>query len=780
MFKRWSATAQIVMLLTVACLLSATAQEKRAITASDCVGVRDLQFDESSFRSTIKISPDGSRVIYPLRSPNLANNKNETELYVRTLVSDENDSNKPILVGEITATRWLADNRHLSALIRDNGRQVLVEIDSQTGDHTVLAEADADIVEYSINADESVIVYATHLPPVAQGATFSAEQSAQGYRIPFQTASDSTNFLDREKLFVTRKVPGKWSQPEPIAITSPITNEVLNTFVYGNAASMNPTLSPDGKQLLVTYMDYFGTKKVADEWRRSGFMHNLNTAGVAQLFHPIVLYDFATRETRVPLQTPWVQYAPQWSADGRYFAVVARPPINSELERHNMGKHLYGSEGDHLFRVELGTGEVEDVASDLAFPWEGPLFWDANGDLFARVHRIDTITRFSRKDGYWESVTSWQIPVDVGSQIAIDGKNLVGSFNNTTTPPQLFVYRLGEKEVHVFAKLNPQFENLTLAKPEEVHWKTSTGFDATGILLLPPNYVKGKRYPLVIHTKPFGRGFACSAGDFPSFAPQPIANAGIMYLGPRMLGSGESNQKEEDYYPKGYPGHQGVGGISEAAFAMDLWNSAVKTLDQEGVIDSSKVGIIGFSHTGWYTEYILSHSRLPYRAATVADNVEFSLGEYWLLHDSGTIKTFDNTYGGPPYGSTLKNWLDYSISFNLDKIHTPLLMERMGNGIPYNNQETPPVDLSAAFEVFTGLNRLKKPVELYYYPNEDHTPEHPQARLATMERNVDWYRFWLKDEEDPDPAKAEQYKRWRELRKLQESETSTKSAAITN
>jgi hypothetical protein len=32
---------------------------------------------------------------------------------------------------------------------------------------------------------------------------------------------------------------------------------------------------------------------------------------------------------------------------------------------------------------------------------------------------------------------------------------------------------------------------------------------------------------------------------------------------------------------------------------------------------------------------------------------------------------------------------------------------------------------------------------------------------------VDWYCFWLKDEEDPDPAKAEQYKRWRELKTLQ-------------
>jgi len=41
--------------------------------------------------------------------------------------------------------------------------------------------------------------------------------------------------------------------------------------------------------------------------------------------------------------------------------------------------------------------------------------------------------------------------------------------------------------------------------------------------------------------------------------------------------------------------------------------------------------------------------------------------------------------------------------------------------------------------------------------------------MASQGGSVDWFRFWLKDEEDPDPAKADQYRRWRDLRKLQES-----------
>jgi hypothetical protein len=44
----------------------------------------------------------------------------------------------------------------------------------------------------------------------------------------------------------------------------------------------------------------------------------------------------------------------------------------------------------------------------------------------------------------------------------------------------------------------------------------------------------------------------------------------------------------------------------------------------------------------------------------------------------------------------------------------------------------------------------------------------PEGRMLSQEGSVDWFRFWLKGEEDPDPAKAEQYSRWRELRKEQD------------
>ena len=124
-------------------------------------------------------------------------------------------------------------------------------------------------------------------------------------------------------------------------------------------------------------------------------------------------------------------------------------------------------------------------------------------------------------------------------------------------------------------------------------------------------------------------------------------------------------------------------------------------------------------------------------------------------------------YGGPPYGETLANWLKYSISFTLGSIHTPMLLEVMGYGVPYSERALP-IGLAEHYELFTGLNRLKRPVELYYYPREGHQPDDPRARLASLQRNFDWYCFWLQGKFHERPEDPDRSLRWHHLRDLQD------------
>jgi dipeptidyl aminopeptidase/acylaminoacyl peptidase len=201
--------------------------------------------------------------------------------------------------------------------------------------------------------------------------------------------------------------------------------------------------------------------------------------------------------------------------------------------------------------------------------------------------------------------------------------------------------------------------------------------------------------------------------------------------------------------------------VNEATLAMAAYESAIDNLDRKGLIDRNRVGITGFSVTFWYVTYTLTHSKHHFAAAALADGIDFSYFQYmlagrWVL----SRNDFEGINGAPPFGNGLHTWLERSPAFLMDKIETPLRIQTLN-----------PQSLLSDWHWYTGLSRLGKPVEMIYIPDGTHILEKPWERMTSQQGNVDWYCFWLKGEEDPDPAKAEQYKRWRELRHLHEAGT---------
>jgi hypothetical protein len=84
-----------------------------------------------------------------------------------------------------------------------------------------------------------------------------------------------------------------------------------------------------------------------------------------------------------------------------------------------------------------------------------------------------------------------------------------------------------------------------------------------------------------------------------------------------------------------------------------------------------------------------------------------------------------------------------------DRIHTAIL------------ENTSDTEFLIYLPLYRSLVDLGKPVELYVYPEELHVRNQPRHRLEVYERNLDWFRFWLKGEESSDPNKDEQYQRWK-------------------
>jgi hypothetical protein len=161
---------------------------------------------------------------------------------------------------------------------------------------------------------------------------------------------------------------------------------------------------------------------------------------------------------------------------------------------------------------------------------------------------------------------------------------------------------------------------------------------------------------------------------------------------------------------------------------------------------------------------MLTHSKYHFTAAALADGVDYSYFQYMAFSsaDPEMAGEFEQVYGGPPYGKRLAQWLKQSPSFLMDKVETPLRIQVSG-----------PTAVLSDWPWYSGLSRLGKPVEMIYIPEGTHILEKPWELMTSQQSNVDWFCFWLKGEEDPDPAKADQYARWRELRKQQQANEAT-------
>ena len=138
--------------------------------------------------------------------------------------------------------------------------------------------------------------------------------------------------------------------------------------------------------------------------------------------------------------------------------------------------------------------------------------------------------------------------------------------------------------------------------------------------------------------------------------------------------------------------------------------------------------------------------------------------QYMLASDKGLSQEYDSMIGAPAFGEGLQQWLKRSPGFNLDKINTPLLV--VGSEGPWS--------LLFMWQPYAGLHYLKQPVDLVMLHTHEHVLTNPAARLASQGGSVDWFRFWLQRYEDPDPTKAEQYTRWRQLWNLQEQNDKSK------
>lgn len=282
---------------------------------------------------------------------------------------------------------------------------------------------------------------------------------------------------------------------------------------------------------------------------------------------------------------------------------------------------------------------------------------------------------------------------------------------------------------------NPGMDQIALGKVEAVSWRDPQGIVWHGGLYLPPDYVAGRHYPLVIQTHGFDPNVFSLTGLANNFAAQPLAARGMAVL--------QVNERTAET--------PNIAGTPEELIAVRRgYEAAIDYLAGRGIVDRNRVGLMGWSATGLYVGYFLTHSSYHISANVFTPTGDFGWW-WWLMH--GTPQFVDAAFGAAPFGSGLGNWLEMSPSFNLNRVEAPVLI--WGNG---------PMGM---WDWYAGLRRLDKPVEMWELPGLEHDAYRVSHRALANNLTVDWFDFWLNRHEDPDPAKAPQYARWHRLRELQ-------------
>lgn len=356
--------------------------------------------------------------------------------------------------------------------------------------------------------------------------------------------------------------------------------------------------------------------------------------------------------------------------------------------------------------VEVSVPSLARSPVPVPARWS-PVRWDAGtGDLILR--RGDSIAAMRRRDGVWTPPRTVGGGFNPERQVVTNGRIAIGVVDSLTVPPELAALDLATGETTILTDLNPELRDRRYGEVEQLRFSTRLDPVSTGWLIRPVGYEPGRRYPLVVllanePERPGDRSYLIDGRhNLSGHAAQPLAAEGFVVL---------------------YIGGPPSGDVAEHV-RVNV-EEAVRALGRRGLVDTLRVGVSGWSRSAWYTDHLLIHSTLPFAAATQIDG--------------GTVD----------YGARLRPYTDEELS----RIRAPLLLEHHGL-----------LQFAYAGAMADRLRTMGKAVDVLYFESAPHSTKQPRHRWRSLTTHLDWWRFWLQDREDPDPAKAAQYRRWRALR----------------
>ena len=437
----------------------------------------------------------------------------------------------------------------------------------------------------------------------------------------------------------------------------------------------------------------------------------------ARLYADQYLMELATGDVeRLTNNYEVGESATQFSPDGRWIAFSAA----DDLERYSMTeRRIYIRAVEDRGGAFRKLGSSFDQSLRLGFWSEDSktIYFNAGVKVTTQLHALDIERDRVRQITEERAALSVNRDEDTGV--------ILINYSDPRTPPTLFtVASVDEVDDRSrwtqLVDLNPQLADVALGEEVEVSWTSTDGRTVGGVLVYPVGYQDGTRYPLIvaIHGGPAGADVLRFNGGY---SAQVYAGAGYAVLKPNYRGStnyGNAHRTDivGDYFTLGY----------------DDIMTGVDHLIAEGIVDEERMGALGWSAGGHWSNWILTHTDRfkaissgagtmnwisMYAQSDVQRNRQFYVGDGFLYED------FDTYFDQSP--------LKYMMNAK-----TPTMIHVV--------EGDPRVPSPQSVELHMGLKKLNVPTELFMYPGRSHGIPDPRNRLVKAVSEMAWMDHYVR------------------------------------
>ncbi len=618
-----------------------------------------------------KVSPDGNWVLYSISRVDSIKDKNVSKLYMTSW-----DGKETVPLTEQTANpsghAWSPDNKYISFLAnnksddKSSAARQLFLLDRRGGEPVQLTNVKCNIASYTWSPNGKQILLVLEDPDYTDTAKSNVRVPYEINRYQFK--QDYVGYLDNRKSHL---------------YLFDLATKQLDTLTKGNKVETGAVFSHDGASI--------------------AYVSNISSDPDRNSNTDIFLLELKSKKVSQVSTFKGSNNSPMFSPDDQYLAYT------QSLTEENFNMY----DVTELVVKKISDGAEKNLTKPIDRSVRG-YAWSADSksiialiedDRKQHINQIDLATGAAQQLTKGEAVFS-------AIQSNKTGK-IVLLYSDTQTPEEIYCFE-NNKQRRLTFEQEAFLRNLKLAHVKGFTAVAADNSVVGGILYVPDS--SKRKFPLIL----FIHGGPVAQDDY-SFdeSRQILAAAGFAVAAVNYRGSSGRGAA----YSRAIYGDWGNKEVTDIIAVADH-------LIKNGIADSTRMGIGGWSYGGILTNYSIAKDR-RFKAAVSGAGSSF---QFTMYGTDQYVTQYDEELGAP--WENPKKWMDLSYPFlNVKTIKTPTLF--MASQNDFN------VPVAGSEQMYQALKRVGIPTGLIIYPNQNHGVSVPSYIVHRYNKYIDWFKKYL-------------------------------------